>query len=138
MARTTAASATGQAPDGALSTSPRTAAAMTTTRASADGTSPVGIGLPGLWPASWGASTTSLSDPIDACRAVIATPSRRAIGGSAPATVATAATTRPSSRDGKGWVRRIRPPTRAAAGSASDVDDLVEVLDQVLDEAITG
>ena len=74
------------------------------------------MGLPGLWPASRGASTTSLSDPIDACSAVIAIPRRTAVDGSAPATVATAATTRPSSRDGNGWVRRTRPPARRRDG----------------------
>src|SRR6185369_1164859 len=110
---------------------------MTRTRAIAADTRPAGMGLPGLWPASRGASTTSLSEPIDACRAVIAIPRRTAVDGSAPATVATATTTRPSSRDGNGWVRRIRPPARAAAGGPSDVDDLVEVLGQVLDQAVS-
>ena len=45
-------------------------------------TSPAGIGLPGLCPASRGASTMSLSAPIDDWSAVIATPSRSAVSGS--------------------------------------------------------
>src|SRR6187549_2117628 len=87
----------------------------------------------------------SLSDPIDTWSAVIATPSRTAVVASAPASSATAPATRPSSKQGKGWVRRTRPPIRSiglgrrpcpSPAAGSDVDDLVEVLDQVFDQPL--
>ena len=93
----------GPDPDGAARTSPTPGRDPTTTTGHRAGdTRPAGIGLPGLWPASRGASTTSLSAPIEACSAVIATPSRTAVGGSAPA----------SERD-----RGRRPGRRAATGT---------------------
>src|SRR6187401_729757 len=80
----------------------------------------------------------SLSDPIETWSAVIATPRRTAVIASAPAS-------RPSSRQGNGWVRRTRPPSRSVGpgcrpcpspAAGSDVDDLVEVLDQVFDQPL--
>jgi hypothetical protein len=45
----------------------------------------------------------------------------------------------PSSTDGKGWVRRTQPRDRAAMrGARSDVDELAEVGDEVIDEAIAS
>ena len=105
----------------------RATAPPTTTTAQRLGgeTRPAGIGLPGLRPASRGASTMSLSDPIETWRAVIddarggpRSPRRRRRSG------ATAATTTPSSRrrerDGSaGPGRRVDgrsgPRDRAAA-----------------------
>src|SRR6185503_14352777 len=115
---------------------PSPIAAPPTTTAQADGrpTNPAGIGLPGLRPASAGASCTSFNAPIDACRTVIETPSWSAAAGAAPATVATVDTTRPSRIDGKGWVSRTTAAIRARR--PSDVDELVEVLDQVVDEPL--
>src|SRR5688572_189460 len=87
----------------------------------------------------------SLSAPIEAWSAVMATPRRTAVIASAPASSATTPTTRPSRRHGNGWVSRTRPPIRAAGpgrspapapAPGSDVDDLVEVLDEVLDQAV--
>src|SRR6185503_15564037 len=127
-----------RAPTNGLTRAPRTSpiAAPPTTTARANGrpTSPAGIGLPGLRPASAGASCTSFRAPIDACRAVIETPSWNATPSAAPATAATANTTRPSRIDGKGWISRTTAAMRAER--PSDVDELVEVLDQVVDEPL--
>src|SRR6478735_1602419 len=110
-----------------------------TARAIPGVTRPAGIGLPGLWPASRGVSTRSLSVPIETCRAVIETARRRAIAASAPAIVATAATTAPSRTEGNGEGSRTRPPSRAGNPGGrigrSDVDDLAEVHGEVLDQA---
>ena len=65
-------------------------------------TSPPGIGLPGLCPASRGASTRSFVAPIPNWSVVIATPSRSASAGAAPARIATAPVTMPSRTDGNG------------------------------------
>src|SRR3954467_134515 len=105
-------------------------------------TRPAGIGLPGFAAPSAGASTMSFRVPIEAWSAVIDTPSAIAVPVSAPAISATAATTMPSSKDGKGCDSRTNPATTAAgppdrAGS-SDVDDLVEVLDEVFDQPISS
>src|SRR5690349_17712621 len=130
------ASATVGAPDGTVSASPATAAATATAWADVRETSPAGIGLPGLCPASRGASTTSLTAPIDAWSSSIATPSRAAVAGSPPATSDTAPATRPSRAEGNGWIRRTTPAARAAGlgPGRSDVDELVEVRDEVLDQ----
>ena len=64
IASTTAASATSHGPPTMASTSPATALPIATTRAPRTVTSPAGIGLPGLWPASRGASTRSLTVPM--------------------------------------------------------------------------
>src|ERR1700693_2175363 len=101
-----------------------TAPTTTTTRATTGGTTPDGIGLGGMRPASRGASTRSLSAPLETCRGGIAVPSRTATEVSAPATRATATTTNPSRRDGNGWTSPMRPAAR------SDVDELVEVLEE--------
>src|SRR4029077_18055604 len=107
-------------------------------------TRPAGIGFDGLWPASRGASTTSLRIPIEACRAALSTPGRTPRGTSPAATRAIAAGAMPSSSDGNGCVSRTHPARRPArdpspgrgAPGASDVDDLLEVLDQVFDEPV--
>src|SRR6187401_1791059 len=127
------------------SASPSVAPPIATAQAWVTDTRPPGIGLAGVRPRSRGASTMSLSDPIEVWRAVIATPRRTAVITSAPASIATTPTTRPSSRHGKGWVSRISAPSRSVGpgrppwptpAAGSDVDDLVEVLDQVLDQAV--
>src|SRR5262245_1281343 len=113
---------------------------MTTiARASPTPTCPAGIGLPGLERASDATSTTSFSDPMDACNAVMAAPSRSASPGTAPATSAIAAVAAPSRIDGNGWVRRTNPAIRRVAANrrgASDVHDLREVRDEVGDQAV--
>src|SRR5712671_4112569 len=99
-------------------------------------TRPAGIGLPGLCPASRGASTMSLIAPIPSWRAVIARPSSNPTRGIAPARIATLPLTTPSRIDGKGWVRRTAPTIRAPMrGRGSDVDELAEVGDEVLDQS---
>src|SRR6185369_14318159 len=72
-------------------------------------------------------------------RSVIATPMRVATSAVPPATVATPPLTSPSSTDGKGWVRRTQPRARdPTVGAESDVDELAEVRDEVLDEPIAA
>src|SRR6185436_2308812 len=123
------------APPEAARVSPPPKAPTAIAAASRRETKPAGIGFPGLCPASRGASTRSLTAPIPSWRAVIATPSRIASGSAPPARRATAPVTRPSRMDGNGWVRRIAATNRAQGfGRASDVDELAEVRDQVLDE----
>ena len=78
----------------------------------------------------------SLSAPIDTWSAVIDSPRLSARAGSAPAAIATAATTTPSSSDGNGWTSRMNAAARARG--PSDVDELVEVLDQVVDETLAS
>src|SRR4051794_622162 len=120
---------------------PAPAATTAMTVAAVGDTRPLGIGFPGFVARSAGASTISLSAPMDACSAVIETPRATAVLPSPPAIRATAATTTPSSSDGKGCDSRTNPATTAAGprdrASRSDVDDLVEVLDQVFDQSVT-
>src|SRR5215212_1925218 len=135
------AAASAAAPDGAESATPDRPVVAATSIAVLGLTTPRGIGFPGFRPASSGSSTTSLRAPMDACIASIESASRPAVAGSAPATVAMAAVAREFKSDGKGWTRRMIPATRASAGSRegagrpSDVDELVEVRDEVLDQA---
>src|SRR6187200_409506 len=133
MARTAIARMRTVGPAAQASTSPTPPLATARVRARRGDTTPAGIGLPGFPSRSRGASTMSLTVPIETCSAVIDTPSWTAVGGSAPAMSAMPATTTPSRSDGNGCPSRMTPPTTAPA--PSDVDDLVEVLDQVLDEA---
>src|SRR5688572_10500388 len=100
-------------------------------------TRPLGSGFPSFCVASSGASTRSLSAPIETWIASIDAPRRRAVPGSAPASAATAADAREFRSDGKGWPSRTRPPTRRCHGtpaSPSDVHELLEVGHEVLDE----
>src|SRR5258708_32367200 len=114
---------------------PKHAAART--MAPEGGPRPAGIGLPAFRPASRGASTRSLAVPIPSCRRVIASPIRNATSAGPPASAATAPLTMPSSTDGKGCVRRTQPRDRAAKpGARSDVDELAEIRDEVIDEAL--
>ena len=94
----------------AASPTPSAAPPTTTARATGTLTSPAGIGLPGLRPASSGASWRSLSAPIETWSAVIDTPSWSARPGPAPATSATAATTSPSSDRRKRMDEPDEPP----------------------------
>ena len=96
MARTS-----GRRPPMARQQPARDRAATATAQAWPGDTRPAGIGLPGLRPRSRGASTMSLSDPIETWRAVIATPSRSAVIASAPATMATAPATSAVEQTGK-------------------------------------
>src|SRR6187200_1731057 len=134
MPRTTSARATVGAPLGIARSTPSAPAPTTTSRATCGDTSPAGIGLPGFRPWSWGASTRSLSAPIEACRAVIDAPRRIATDRSAPATMAAPPTTRPSRTDGNGWTSRRRP---SQAAGPSDVDQLPEVGDEIVDHLLT-
>src|SRR3990172_635279 len=64
---------------------------------------------------------------------------RSAISGVPPATSAIASTTAPLRSDGNGWVSRIRAPaapSRVGGLDASDVNELVEVGDEVIDEPL--
>src|SRR3954464_1245040 len=144
MTSTTPASRTTAAPNAPASqppTIPAAAAPTAMTVAAARETKPLGIGFPGFVARSAGASTMSLSAPMEAWSAVIETPRATAVLPSPPAIRATAATTTPSSSDGKGCDSRTNPATTAAGprdrASRSDVDDLVEVLDQVFDQSVT-
>jgi hypothetical protein len=57
--------------------------------------------------------------------------------GGAPARLATLPLTMPSRIDGNGWVRRIAATIRAPRlGRVSDVDELAEVGDEVLDQPL--
>src|SRR4051794_32954523 len=95
------------------------------------------MGLPRLRPASKGASTTSFVVPMPSWRRVIDTARTTIRSAAAPAMAATAPTTIPSRTDGNGCVSRIQPTSRRPTPvRPSDVDELGEVLDQVLDEAI--
>src|SRR5262245_48175867 len=146
MASTTRARPTSVGPLGTASRSPVSAATATTAPASPRETTPAGIGLSGFRPASAGASTRSFRAPIANWSAVIERASRSATSGSAPARRAIAPTTRPSRIEGNGWTRRARPAARApgrtgvaprsAIRRASDVDELVEVLHQVVDQPL--
>src|SRR5918995_6745001 len=136
MTRTRTASAPTWSSAAAPSTVPSRAPTTTTHQATRALTSPAGIGLPGLRPASSRASWMSLSAPTEIWSAVIDTPRPSDRTGSAPAATATAATTNPSSSDGNGWTRRTTAAARASG--PSDVDELVEVLDQVVDQAFAG
>src|SRR3954449_8268818 len=82
----------------------------------------------------------SFSAPIDAWSRVIPSPSWRARAGPAPAIAAIATVAIPSSTDGNGCVRRTRPAARSRvvkpACGRSDVDQLVEVLDEVVDQPV--
>src|SRR4029079_14431651 len=133
MARTTDATTTTAAPTVAANASPIVAASATATRASVTETAPDGMGFVGR-PASAGASTMSIRAPMANWSDIIDSPSSAEVARSPPATRATAETTRPSRTDGNGWTSRTSPATRAAR--PSDVDELVEVLDEVVDEAI--
>src|SRR5262249_27743269 len=99
------------------------------TRAAAGDAAPRGIGLPGFVAASRGASTRSLSAPIEACRPSIAT-ARRREGGGAPGAGGGRRPGRAATRSGgEGGVGR---PGR---GAGSDVDGLREVREEVVDQA---
>src|SRR6478672_12067450 len=135
------------APSAALtemaSSPPPTNSTTATARAAAVETRPAGIGLPGFRPASNGASTRSLTVPIPSWRSVIASPIRSATSGAPPATRAIAPLTRPSRIEGNGCPRRSHPttrwPVRGRGGDGpSDVDELVEVRDEVLDQALAA
>src|SRR3990172_10106549 len=66
---------------------------------------------------------------------------RSAISGVPPATSAIASTTAPLRSDGNGWVSRIRAPaapSRVGGRNATDVNELVEVGDEVIDKPLTA
>jgi len=82
-----------------------------------------------------------LTAPIPSWRTVIATPIRAASSRGAPATAATPPLTMPSRTDGKGWVSRTHPASQSGAGrrlsgGGSDVDELGEVRDEVVDQPL--
>src|SRR2546423_14407277 len=106
-------------------------------RPSPSDTRPDGSGLAGFCFWSGGRSTRSLTAPIDACSNNIETASRRAVAGPAPASIATPPVAAAFMSDGKAWLRRTSPiAVRIGPGlrAASDVDELAEVGDEVLDE----
>src|SRR4051794_15374771 len=140
MAITTIASKPTHAPIVAASTSPPPKRAAATTIAARLPTKPAGIGFPGFKPASRGASTTSLLDPMPSWSSVIARPAWIATLAGAPPMAATEPLTSPSSTDGNGWVRRIQPRSRFTPGRrrASDVDEFAEVRDEILDEPVAA
>jgi hypothetical protein len=81
----------------------------------------------------------SLTVPIPSWRGVIARPIRTVSSRDAPAIAAIAPLTSPSRTDGNGWARRIQPSDRVATvRGGSDVDELAEVRDEVLDEALAA
>src|SRR3954452_832304 len=132
MTSTTTASRTTATPYGPASqptVMPVPAAATAITMAAVGDTRPAGIGFPGFAAWSVAASTMSLSVPMDVWRAVIDAPRATAVVPMPPAIRATAATTTPSSSDGKGCDSRTNLATAAASprdrAVASDVDDLV-------------
>src|SRR4051794_3961769 len=148
MPRTTSASPT-MTGDTAARSTPTAAVATATTRASSVRTTLPGMGLPGLRPASARASTRSLTVPMANWSDAMDTPSRKASALVPPATMTTTATTTPSRIDGKGWTSRAKPDSRARTvacaslragrvGRPSDVDELVEVGDEVLDQALAA
>src|SRR5580765_3959327 len=123
-------------PDRPARPRPSPKATTTTRRAMASETRPAGIGLPGLWPASRGASTTSLVAPIPAWRATIASPRPVATIGVPPAATANAPAAMPSRIDGNGWTRRATPASREASeAGASDVDELAKVGHEIFDQS---
>ena len=89
-------------PEALDSTSPTPKPATATARATGVETRRAGMGLPGLCPASRGASTMSFVAPMPNWSAVIASPSLKASIGGAPARYATAPETIPSRIDGNG------------------------------------
>src|SRR5687768_11539429 len=100
---------------------------------------PLGIGLRGFYRASCGASTTSLSAPIEHWIASMASPRRAVVGTEASASVAIPAVADALSSDGNGWTSRTRPRRRCREPSRggrapSDVHELLEVRDEVLDQ----
>src|SRR3954468_13911319 len=123
-------------PEGNASTTPAPAATRTTPLAVRGSTRPPGIGFGGTRPASAGASTRSLSAPMANWSAAIDTASLVAVATPPPARSATPKTTIPSRTEGNGWTSRTMPAARAAKGS--DVDELVEVLDEVVDQPVAA
>src|SRR5687767_14204675 len=130
-------SARAAGPAMAASPTPPANDAAAIARAAAPDTRPLGIGFPGLSPASRDASTKSLAAPIPNWSSVIETPRTSAAASVPPATSATAATTAPSSSDGNGWTSRTSPRSRSpdAGPGPSDVDELGEARNQVLDQS---
>src|SRR5215208_6150679 len=142
---TTIASAASINPDGTAAPRPPANDTSATSTAARRETKPDGIGLPGLRPASLGASTRSFVAPIPAWRRNIANPTLAASTAEPPATMAIAPQTSPSRADGNGWIRRILatshrdgtslpPETDDVPARRSDVDELVEVRHEILDE----
>src|SRR5262245_14197379 len=135
--------------DAWLSRMPARSPTFVMIRASLADARPAGIGFDGFEAASRSRSLRSLKAPIDTWSASIASPSRRASPTVPPARSARAVVARPLSAEGNGWPSWTRPRMRSSAvtGSpargwtgpspgtgASDVDELVEVLDEVVDE----
>src|SRR5436190_2057714 len=101
---------------------------------------PLGIGFRGFCKASRGASTRSLSAPIETWMPSIAAKRRAIVGASPPASAAIAAVANEQSRDGNRWTSRTMPATEvtgdarcASPPGGSDVHELVEVGHEVLD-----
>src|SRR3954468_11594682 len=145
MLSTTTARSTPPPPNGPASqptTMPPPPATTAIVAAAERDTRPAGIGFPDFAAPSAGASTMSFRVPIEAWSAVIDRPSAAAVPVSAPAMSATPATTTPSSKDGKGCDSRTNPAATAAGppdrAGRSDVDDLVEVLDEVFTQPISS
>src|SRR5689334_10526511 len=107
---------------------------MTATAAPRD-TKPLGIGLGSSRSRSRGASITSLRAPIANWSAAIESPRRIEVSAPPPATNAVPATTRPSRIEGNGWTSRNSAAARR--GERSDVNELVEVLDQIVDQSFS-
>src|SRR5690242_14858057 len=108
---------------------PSASPVIVTVRASAADAAPRGIGLPGFVTASRGASTRSLRAPIDAWSASMTTATRNEVGRLPPASWARTPVVAATRSVGNGWVSRRSPATR------SDVDELREVRDEVVDQA---
>src|SRR6478672_1325467 len=131
------ATATASRPDGAASPSASPAVRTAQPCATRIDSRPAGIGFPGLATRSRSTSATSFTAPIDNCMHSMDRPSRDAVTGLAPATTAMPAVATAFKRDGKAWLRRISPTARRSAPgqeAGSDVDQLVEVRDQVVDQ----
>src|SRR5579862_646227 len=120
--------------------SPAARPPTTASRAAPGGTSPRGSGLPGFCPRSCSMSARSFKAPIEACRQNMAAPRRSARSSPAPARRTSPPVSRASSSDGKGWISRITPAAREPAWATwpgrSDVDEVLEVLDEVLDDPV--
>src|SRR4051812_19685699 len=94
---------------------------------------PRGMGLPGFVVASRGASTRSFRAPMDTWRPSMATARRPATATFPAAASARSPVVAATRSEGNGWASRMRPATRP-----SDVDELAEVRDEVVDQSVAA
>src|SRR6476619_4485655 len=135
------ATATAPRPDGAASPSASPAVRTAQLRATRIDSRPAGIGFLGLATRSSSTSARSFTAPIDSCMHNMDRPSRDAVTASPPATTAIPAVATAFKRDGNAWLRRTSPTARRSAPgqeAGSDVDQLVEVCNQVVDQPATA